>query len=105
MVELDLDEVEPSIAGPRRPQDRVPLAQAKAAFLESLGSFGIELPESEAGEETFPASDPTTEQAPGGHPVVALDESGVAVAVRDAAPERSRSHSTARTASSATARS
>jgi aconitate hydratase A / 2-methylisocitrate dehydratase len=42
VVELDLGEVEPSIAGPRRPQDRVPLANAKAAFSESLASFGVE---------------------------------------------------------------
>src|SRR6266571_5341825 len=43
VVELDLDDVEPSLAGPRRPQDRVPLARAKEAFVESLGSFGVEL--------------------------------------------------------------
>src|SRR3954467_1001435 len=35
VVELDLGDVEPSIAGPRRPQDRVPLANAKEAFLDS----------------------------------------------------------------------
>src|SRR5947208_13455221 len=38
VVELDLDDVEPSLAGPRRPQDRVPLADAKDAFIDSLGS-------------------------------------------------------------------
>ena len=32
VVELDLSTVEPSLAGPRRPQDRVPLAGAKAAL-------------------------------------------------------------------------
>ncbi len=32
VVELDLADVEPSLAGPRRPQDRVPLQAAKAAF-------------------------------------------------------------------------
>ena len=36
VVELDLGDVEPSLAGPRRPQDRVPLARAKEAFLEAL---------------------------------------------------------------------
>src|SRR6201995_3047358 len=41
-VELDLDDVEPSLAGPRRPQDRVPLAGAKAAFIDSLDTFGVE---------------------------------------------------------------
>jgi aconitate hydratase len=35
-VELDLSTVEPSLAGPARPQDRVPLRRAKAAFGESL---------------------------------------------------------------------
>jgi len=35
---LDLATVEPSIAGPKRPQDRVPLSRAKPAFLESLGA-------------------------------------------------------------------
>jgi aconitate hydratase len=36
-IELDLSTVEPSLAGPARPQDRVPLRRAKAAFGESLG--------------------------------------------------------------------
>ncbi len=35
---LDLGAVEPSLAGPRRPQDRVPLSGAKAAFQDSLVS-------------------------------------------------------------------
>ncbi len=42
VVDLDLSTVEPSIAGPRRPQDRVPLAGAKEAFVEALGSFGVD---------------------------------------------------------------
>jgi len=69
VVELDLGDVEPSIAGPRRPQDRVPLARAKAAFAETLGSFGVGYANGthdEAVTETFPASDPTTEQQPAG---------------------------------------
>jgi aconitate hydratase len=80
VVELDLDAVEPSIAGPRRPQDRVPLVRAKAAFRESLASFGVEVDDTEAGEETFPASDPTTEQAPAGQPVTAHLDGGLALA-------------------------
>src|SRR5437867_3689237 len=36
MLELDLSTVEPSLAGPRRPQDRVPLAKSKQAFQEAL---------------------------------------------------------------------
>jgi aconitate hydratase len=35
-LELDLASVEPSLAGPRRPQDRVPLTQSKQAFKEAL---------------------------------------------------------------------
>jgi len=35
-VELDLSTVTPSIAGPKRPQDRIPLRQAKTMFREAL---------------------------------------------------------------------
>ncbi|MFG1496207.1 aconitate hydratase AcnA [Saccharospirillum sp. HFRX-1] len=35
-LELDLSTVEPSLAGPKRPQDRVPLSNAKAEFLKLL---------------------------------------------------------------------
>jgi aconitate hydratase A / 2-methylisocitrate dehydratase len=35
-LHLDLADVEPSIAGPKRPQDRVPLARAAIAFSEAL---------------------------------------------------------------------
>ncbi|HET7372073.1 MAG TPA: aconitate hydratase AcnA [Gemmatimonadaceae bacterium] len=35
-IELDLGTVEPSLAGPKRPQDRVPLAKAKAMYREAL---------------------------------------------------------------------
>ena len=38
-LELDLATVEPSLAGPRRPQDRVPLTKAKSAFREALPSL------------------------------------------------------------------
>ena len=83
VVELDLGEVEPSLAGPRRPQDRVPLARAKESFLEALDSFGVEYGNGdEAVEETFPASDPTSEQAPGGHPVTAPSGSVAVAAAR-----------------------
>jgi aconitate hydratase len=67
VVELDLGDVEPSLAGPRRPQDRVPLASARDAFIESLDTFGVAYADGdEALAETFPASDPTTEQQPAG---------------------------------------
>jgi aconitate hydratase len=35
-IELDLTTIEPSIAGPKRPQDRVPLRQAKSMFRDAL---------------------------------------------------------------------
>src|SRR4051812_41194975 len=38
-VELDLSTVEPSLAGPKRPQDRVPLASAKEAFRAALSEL------------------------------------------------------------------
>jgi aconitate hydratase len=70
IVELDLSAVEPSIAGPRRPQDRVPLRDAKRAFLGSLGSFGTDFGDAhdEAVAETFPASDAPASAAPGHEP-------------------------------------
>jgi aconitate hydratase len=72
VVKLDLGDVEPSIAGPRRPQDRVPLANAKSAFVDTLGTFGVAYSNGdEAVAETFPASDPTTGQQPAGHETAA----------------------------------
>ncbi|HEX2837748.1 MAG TPA: aconitate hydratase AcnA [Phycisphaerales bacterium] len=38
ILELDLSTVQPSMAGPKRPQDRVELKNAKAEFLKSLGA-------------------------------------------------------------------
>src|SRR5215213_6318335 len=64
-LELDLGEVVPSLAGPKRPQDRVSLMESKASFRMSLDGF---IPEADACdeplEETFPASDPTAPQEP-----------------------------------------
>ena len=42
VVELDLATVEPSLAGPRRPQDRIALSRAKGSFSEALPSFGVD---------------------------------------------------------------
>ena len=38
-IELDLGTVEPSLAGPRRPQDRVSLKQAKSGFQAALSTL------------------------------------------------------------------
>jgi aconitate hydratase len=70
VVELDLASVEPSLAGPRRPQDRVALTEAKESFLGSLQSFGGGYGNGtvdKAVEDTFPASDPASWQEPGVH--------------------------------------
>ncbi len=38
-LDLDLSSVEPSLAGPRRPQDRVPLAHAAEGFIDALAGM------------------------------------------------------------------
>jgi aconitate hydratase len=89
VVELDLGDVEPSLAGPRRPQDRVPLREAKRSFLSQLQTFGVDYANAthdRAVADTFPASDPTSEQAPGGEELP--DAPFVPVAV--VAPEHHR---------------
>jgi aconitate hydratase len=62
ILDLDLSAVVPSIAGPKRPQDRIPLAQAPQAFGTVLGQYAPEQPDpgglDEAGAQSFPASDP-----------------------------------------------
>jgi aconitate hydratase len=65
-VELDLSSVEPSLAGPRRPQDRLPLRDVKHAFLTSLGTFGTGYSKQDDElAKSFPASDPPKSVAPG----------------------------------------
>ncbi|KGI68119.1 aconitate hydratase [Mycolicibacterium rufum] len=66
-LELDLADVVPSIAGPKRPQDRIALDDAKSAFRKDIHNYvGGEEEESvrtnvdEAVDETFPASDPVS---------------------------------------------
>ncbi|WP_018350690.1 aconitate hydratase AcnA [Longispora albida] len=60
-LELDLSTIEPSLAGPKRPQDRVPLKDAQAGFRDALtayvGTDGVESALDEAVAESFPASD------------------------------------------------
>ncbi len=58
-LRLDLGSVEPSVAGPRRPQDRVPLTDLRRSFRAAFAD-GLEVHRlvDEASEESFPASDP-----------------------------------------------
>jgi aconitate hydratase A / 2-methylisocitrate dehydratase len=56
-LELDLSTVVPSIAGPKRPQDRVALADAKTAFRAALPDYIADDGVDEEVEESFPASD------------------------------------------------
>jgi aconitate hydratase len=87
VVDLDLGSVEPSLAGPRRPQDRVPLREARDSFLEALPTFGVEYGNHDSAvAETFPASDPTTEQVPGGDGAHAPTPDPAPVAVAEVAP-------------------
>ena len=38
VIELDLREIEPSVAGPKRPQDKIPLTKVKSTFIDILKS-------------------------------------------------------------------
>jgi aconitate hydratase len=77
-LELDLSTVVPSIAGPKRPQDRIALTEAKEAFRSVIGDYASAPDEDdpddaassgssvdESVEETFPASDPASPSAHG----------------------------------------
>jgi aconitate hydratase len=81
---LDLSTVEPSLAGPKRPQDRVPLRSSKTMFREALGSYteSVQTTTDEAVVETFPASDPiSTVSAEHAAPAVPAPASDVDVQV------------------------
>jgi aconitate hydratase len=87
-LELDLGDVEPSIAGPKRPQDRISLSDAKGAFLEAMKEWDPDASEQlghgrdEAIAESFPASDPPAEEHNGdAKPRVYVDKGDVAVEV------------------------
>jgi len=62
VLQLDPAEIVPSIAGPRRPQDRIPLGEAPLAFRAALdGHARYDMPAvglDASGAESFPASDP-----------------------------------------------
>ncbi|MGO8957552.1 MAG: aconitate hydratase AcnA [Streptosporangiaceae bacterium] len=65
-VELDLSTVVPSLAGPKRPQDRVALSDSKRSFRAALGTYVQldKLDDEIAG--TFPASDPFAAESENG---------------------------------------
>ena len=84
-LELDLSTVVPSIAGPKRPQDRISLSNAKTAFRKVLGDYvsdgydsetnGKEVGYDEASVESFPASDPPSHAGDNDSPPPAGDQS------------------------------
>jgi aconitate hydratase len=66
-LELDLGDVVPSIAGPKRPQDRVSLTESKHGFRMALeGILPDDNDEDDAIEGSFPASDPVSTHVPNG---------------------------------------
>jgi aconitate hydratase len=76
-IELDLSTVVPSLAGPKRPQDRVALTDARDSFREALRDYvdhtatdGVDSELDESSAESFPASDPIAAGSDGqkGHP-------------------------------------
>jgi aconitate hydratase len=64
VVELDLATVEPSLAGPKRPQDRIALKKAQQTFRALLANTSETEPVQggldDAGAQSFPASDPVS---------------------------------------------
>src|SRR2546428_7023199 len=73
---LGLGSVEPSLAGPKRPQDRVALSAAQSAFRQALAAYMPSNGEQadahdEAVAESYPASDPPANGAPGHEPPLA----------------------------------
>src|SRR4029453_16740094 len=65
-LELDLSTVVPSIAGPKRPQDRIALSDAKEAFPKPPPTY-VNHDEGDPGSAaSFPASDPTPQGSPDG---------------------------------------
>ena len=71
-LELDLSQVVPSLAGPKRPQDRVALTESKASFRIALQDMvgdddGVVTAADERSAESFPASDPPGSNGNGSH--------------------------------------
>ena len=72
-MDLDLSTVEPSLAGPRRPQDRVPLGRAKTSFATALPDLkkGIKMPGATAGSGGAAVAEAVTTQLEHGSVVIA----------------------------------
>jgi aconitate hydratase len=69
LVELDLGTVEPSVSGPKRPQDRVALASLKERFtalLQATDANGFGRPASEVGRRVHAPADANGAAKPGG---------------------------------------
>ncbi|WP_327293145.1 aconitate hydratase AcnA [Streptomyces sp. NBC_01198] len=74
-LELDLSTVVPSIAGPKRPQDRIVLARAAEQFAVDVRNYVTD--DEEAGKESFPASDsPATHNGVPSKPTPVTAEDG-----------------------------
>ncbi|MBC7204835.1 MAG: aconitate hydratase, partial [Pusillimonas sp.] len=79
-LELDLSTVVPSIAGPKRPQDRIALTNSKSSFRSALSSY-VDLPGGKpigydkAVAESFPASDPPSQDGKTAHAPAPTDHS------------------------------
>ena len=71
-MELDLSEVVPSIAGPKRPQDRIELSEAKTSWRHDVRNY-VEDEVDETNEESFPASDAPAQHANGVRPHRAVE--------------------------------
>ena len=63
-LELDLSTVVPSIAGPKRPQDRIALSTAKQTWRHDVTNYVADAAD-ESGQESFPASDSPATSAAG----------------------------------------
>jgi aconitate hydratase len=87
---LDLSTVEPSLAGPKRPQDRIALSEAASDFLAELADEANGDDGDRGGNGSrmsFPASDPPSSMAGGGEERAGRAHGHAAVA--DAPPKRS----------------
>jgi aconitate hydratase len=73
-IELDLTCVEPSLAGPRRPQDRVSLKQAKSSFQAALGGMQSAVKKAAVAAPPAPASGAAAMASEGGVAVAEVAE-------------------------------